>query len=50
MTTHQEERVIEELARQLHEELLRRGHTEESAHTQVAAAVEMWRRGFDKPH
>jgi hypothetical protein len=41
--------MLEKLAEQFLAELLRRGHTEESARSQVAAAVEMWSRSLKKP-
>jgi hypothetical protein len=50
MPTPDEQRVLDELAQLLLEELLRRGEPEGSARAQVAAAFEMWRRRLTKPH
>jgi hypothetical protein len=48
MSTEHEQRVIEEYAEQLYQELRRQGVPEEEARSQAAAAAEMWSRVLRK--
>jgi hypothetical protein len=49
LSTDHDERELDELARQLMEELLRRGESEQSAQEQVAAAMQLLRRAGKAP-
>jgi hypothetical protein len=52
VSTEHQQRMMEELAAQLHDQLRRRGVPEPEARSQVASALELWGRVFerDRPH
>jgi hypothetical protein len=50
MPAPDEERLLDELARQVLNELLRCGYTEGAARSEAASALEMWSRNLSKPN